>query len=557
MISKPPRIAESTRPQRNIVHSVLKRSGFAFLFVVPITAFLLLPGMQRETQRSEAYLPQLEEAAHHSPYDGRLLGLLGGRLVEAHEYTPAMKVLEHAVAAGENNPDLWLTLAACAAATGNPKSGAYLKVGARSSPGAAITDALARVQALGADASPNTFARAICPQGAASLVARYGSGSILSRWSEWSGRRHPEQSGFTTRQKWAAAAPNDAEAQRLWGEALTRNRRYREADPVLQQALSLAPSSPIVHLAIADLRDRQDLPGQAILEYLAALKLRPRWIPALLGLGHDALALHLPTSAADVFQQAASGAPQSADAWIGLGAADVEAQQNQDQALKAFQTAARLVPARTDYYNDYSAALKISNHFEEAEAVLRRRMAAAPDDALCRFLLATLLLDYKSTPEREREADALTHTALKLGYQNPAARQQLSQIMMRQGKTAEAISILQTSLAESPGDVNTLQTLARAYQQAGQAARAQSVGNSARQLFAELQTIDVLKSKVQHDPSSLPLHEQLAALYIRTNQNDKAQQEQGIISLLRDHPELHGQGTQTLENLIRETLTPH
>ena len=189
--------------------------------------------------------------------------------------------------------------------------------------------------------------------------------------------------------------------------------------------------------------------------------------------------------------------------------------------------------------------------------MLRRRMTAAPDDALCHFLLASLLLDYKPTPSREQEAEALTRTALKLGYRNPAARQQLSQILIRQGKAAEAITVLQASLAESPGNVNTLQTLARAYQQTGQAALAQSAGNSARISFNELQSIDVLKDKVQHDPSNLSLHVQLAALYARTSQPDKAQQEQGVVTLLHENPELHGQGTQTLENLIRETLTLH
>ena len=557
MASNPSQIAETTYSQGSKIYSVMKKLGAVLILAVLVTAILIVPGMQRETQRSEAYLPQLEAAAQHSPYDGRLLGLLGGRLAEAHEYSPASVALQHAVAAGENNPELWLTLAACAAATGDPESGAYLKVGARSAPSPAIADALARVQALGSDAPPNTLARAICPQGAAPLLARYGAGSILSRWADWSGRRHPESSGFSTRQQWAADAPDDAQAQRLWGEALTQNRRFREADPVLQQAVTLAPDSPKVHLAIADLRDRSGQPGQAILEYIAALKLRPHWPPALLGLGHEALALHLPASAADVFQQATAAAPQSADAWIGLGAADVQAQQNQDQALTAFQTAARLDPSRTDYFNDYSAALKISNHFEETESVLRRRMTAAPDDALCHFLLASLLLDYKPTPSREEEAEALTRTALKLGYRNPAARQQLSQILIRQGKAAEAITVLQASLAESPGNVNTLQTLARAYQQTGQAALAQSAGNSARISFNELQSIDVLKDKVQHDPSNLSLHVQLAALYARTSQPDKAQQEQGVVTLLHENPELHGQGTQTLENLIRETLTLH
>jgi len=521
-----------------------------------IAAAFVLPAMRRATARREAYLPQLEAESARAPYDGPLLALLGGRLTEAHEFRAAARTLERAIAVGEKTPPVWLTLAAADAASGNPGALAIVRVGRRDRDAPELRDALARASALGPHPTAAALARALCPDGASPLLARYAAGSPLNGWAERAGRRRPARSGFETRRAWAAAQPNDAEALRWWGLALLQNRRAPEAGPVLERAVVLAPASPAAWLAAGEARDALGSPSSASLAYLAALKRRPDWAPALEGLGRDALALGLPGAAADVFARAVRADGGNADAWAGLGRADVRAQQNYDQALAAFGNAARIAPGRTDFLDDYALALKSSARAGEAEALLRRRLQAAPDDAFASFSLGTVLLDDRPTPAREAEAEARTRAALRLDPSALEARRQLGRILLGRGRTAEGLALLRSVLAADPSDVQALRTLAGGERQAGRPDLAARFFAQAGTLFNDTQAIDVLKAQVQQAPSDAALHARLAALYARTGQAARAAEERNIVALLRAHPDLKGAGTQTLEGLIRAVTAP-
>ena len=115
----------------------------------------------------------------------------------------------------------------------------------------ALQGALAQARSTDPAAPPAALALAIAPQGPTPLLNQYAAGSFLNPLAQWWGRRHPDQSGFATRQAWAGSRPGDARAQRLWGEALLENRRLPEAGAALSLALSLDPSSPDTHLALA------------------------------------------------------------------------------------------------------------------------------------------------------------------------------------------------------------------------------------------------------------------------------------------------------------------
>lgn len=555
-----PQIPPTPRPARFPARRLLARRLLAGVAAAGLlAAALTLPGMWRATQRREAYLPQLEAQAARAPYDGPLLALLGGRLAEAHEFPAAAATLTRAIGVGEKTAPVWLTLAAADAAADSPDAVPVVRVGLRDAgPGGpearALRDALARAQALGPRPAPAALARALCPDGAQPLLARYAAGTPLDGYARWQGRRRPARSGFETRRLWAAGSPDDAEALRWWGLALIENRRLPEADPVLARAAALAPDSPAVHLALGALRDAQGLPSQAALEYVAALKRHRDWAPALEGLGGDALALALPAAAADVFARAVRADPENADAWAGLGRADVRAQQDYGQAQSAFRSAARLAPARTDFLDDEAQALTGSARPDEAELLLRRRLQSAPADAFALFSLGTLLLDDRPTPAREAEAEARTRAALRLDPAAPEARRQLGRILLDRGQTAEGLALLRSALAADPSDVQALRLLASGENRAGRSGLARQLFARAKTLFDDTQAIDVLKAQVQRAPSDPVLHQRLAALYARTGQPDRAGQERSVLALLRAHPELKGRGTQTMEGLIRDAL---
>lgn len=533
------------------------------LLIGGLAAAILLPQGWRETERREASLPQLEAMARADPFDGRLLAVLGARQMQAGETPQAAATLEHALSTGEKTEPVWLCFAAAKAASGEHRAAAYLQVAMRERNTPDLAAALTRCRALGRTASDLDIAQAICPQRPEPLLRAYTQGSVLNGVAAWWGRRHPEQSGFATRQEWAAAQPEDAQAQRLWAQALIENRRLAEAVPVLQRALILAPRSPAVHLAVAQVLESQGQLPQAALEYVACLKLHPDWLPALLGLGRTLLAVQLPATAAKVYAEATRIAPASADAWVGRGQA-VSYSTGYVSALQAFQTAARLAPARTDYDASYAQALTSTGHWADGESVLRGRLRAEPSDAESHYLLGMTLLHFQTSPAREAEAEAQTREALRLAPQFWPAQQQMADILLRQGKPREAIGRLQNLLAHAPVDVTTeasaaahtaaLVALARADRQIGLSAAADQALAQEAAFLRLVEQGTRLKQQVGMAPMNIGIHQKLASLFARAGQPNEALREQQTISLLRSSSSRSGQGPETLETVVAEVL---
>jgi len=493
-----------------------------------------------KTARREAYLPQLEAQSRSSPYDGPLLALLGARLAEAHQQQAAADALRRSLACGEQSAVVYQTLAASLAASGDHRRALNdLRLGLRSLPGGTpdLDAALDRARALGPNADSPALAQAICPDGPAPLVAAYAQGSSLNAVVSWWGRRHPAQSGFATRQAWAAEEPRDAQAQRLWGLALMTNRRLPEAGAVLANAAALAPRSPATHLAYAQALEAGGLTSKAGLEYIAALNLRPDWPPALLGLGRNSQAAGL-KYARQAFTRATQFAPDSASAWIGLGRACLQHDEDIALAVRAFQAAARLAPARTDFLDDYAEALGKGGHSDEAEALLRRRLAEAPGDFVCRYRLGGLLMNSRPSPARLREAQAQTEESLRLSPHGAGAELQMGTILLNEGREGGALAALKASVADDPYQVQSRNLLAKVYGGLGQAALAQQASAQAARLFALQQRSNVLGNQRDRRFLEPGYHQELARLYRRTGELDKVAQEQALLDLLRRDPQV-------------------
>ena len=131
-----------------------------------VASFLLAP-MWHETCRREAYLPQLEAEDRRTPFDGRLLALIGGEQMQAGEFATAADTLRRAVAAGEQDRLVWLNVAAAAAAAGDTEQAAAgLTLGLKAHPDdPLLLEAKQRAQAVPHDAAPGQLAGAISPDG--------------------------------------------------------------------------------------------------------------------------------------------------------------------------------------------------------------------------------------------------------------------------------------------------------------------------------------------------------------------------------------------------------
>jgi predicted Zn-dependent protease len=530
------------------------------------TAVLLLAGgvwlghtlqaAWRESVRREMYLPDLERAAKKTLNDGRLLALLGARLMEAHEHRAASDVLRRALAAGEQEQVVWQGLAGAQAAAGeNARAIAALQLGLREHPDSqSLRAALERAQTQGsASSAPGELAMAICPHGPQPLSKAYTKGSFFNGFHETWGRRHPETSGFATRQRWAAKRPDDAQAQRLWGLALVRNRREVEAGLVLRRAVELAPDSPAARLALGDFYAGSDLTAKAGLEYLACLKRRPNWLPALLGLGRVSLRENLEYGVT-CYERAVKADPRNVEAWIGLGRTRYQMDQNYAASAQAFAEAGRLAPERTDFFAGYASALRDANRESEAEAVLRRRLARVPNDAECQYLLAGVLAEFRPTEERLAEAEARGREALRLSPNTAIGQAQLGKLLLERGNVHEAVPLLETAVTRRPRDVSTRNVLARAYARMGKRAQAERVFGEARRLFTADQRISVLENKRKGNLLDVNVHAQLARLYDQTGQRERAVQARDMERRLRADPKQVARELATLRTAIKAAL---
>ncbi len=529
----------------------------ALCALAALAAAMTLPAAWQATERREAYLPQLEASAHRHPEDGALAALLAARLMQAGEFPAAAETLKQAAGAGEQNESVWLAMAASNAASGQAgRALADLRLGVKSLPDAPLLPSrLADARSLGPAAPPGDLARTINPQGPEALLAVYGRGSFLNGLASWWGRRHPARSGFATREAWARARPDDAEAQRLWGGALVQNRRLPDAVAALRRAVALAPQSPACHLALADaLRQGRHL-QEAAQEYIAALKLQPNWLPALMGLGAAFQASDLPGYALQSYTRATQVAPRSADAWIALASEEHLNNGLVPESVASFGTAARLAPERTDFLDDYASALRLANRWDDAEAVLRRRLAAVPEDAYAHFLLGAILTDSKPTPERLKEAEANLREALRLSPRNPVAEVSMAELLLDRQQAPEAVQLLSDSLRRLPFERRSILLLSRAYRLIGQNALAAKAAGQAAVLQRDEDRASVLESAKRTHQTDIAFHQRLADLYDRIGKPDKAVQERLMVQRLHTAPQKTLQSSRELADAVNVVLS--
>lgn len=503
----------------------------------------------------EAYLPDLELQAHNDPTNGPLLAVLAGRHAETGDFPQAAKLLERAIAAGETQSDVWLTWAAAlAAANERERSGLVLKL-ALSKPGShtAAQEALERCKPLPATATGQELARAIAPEGPSTFVARRTRGSFLNGYARWQAERNPAQSGFATRQAWASETPDNLDRRTLWAEALVRNGRYTDAEKELEVVLKAQPERTDARLLRAEVYRNAGALAKAGLEYTALLKKQPDLLPALLGMGQVSLEKSLYPIALEVFTKATTLAPQSADAWIGLGRAHYNQRLNFGAAVDAFAKARTLAPQRTDYALSNANALRAIFRWAEAEKLLRARLADVSDDAEAHFQLATILLDSNRTPEREAEAEKLLRRSLELEPRAVASMARLGSLLVRKNQAGEAIPLLEAVIADDMYHVAATKDLAQAYRQAGRLQEAKDAQESFAQLTEYMEKRNFIDDQLRREPMRPELHEKMAALLEQGGEKEKAKLHHDAAYMLRKDPKKAERGLSALNQALAST----
>lgn len=556
MQSSPSNPVASTKPRR------VPRSLIGAIILVVLVVALMVPQLQqawKQTKLREATLPELEQMAQKDSTNPQVLSLLALRLANAGEYRVAAETFVKAASAGEQDPLIWLAWSASEAAGGSAqRAGVVLNYGIQHVPAIApqMKEALTRGAALGKNPAPSALADAVCPGGVKPILEGHTKGSFLNGVALWQGRRDPQTSGVATRERLLKENPNNPLYQRLWGEALLANRLYVEAQKVLQNAIDSDPKSPEAHYSLGKALEGQGSLSQAGIQYVAALKLRPDWFPALLAMGHVAVEKQLIAMGIDAFERATKQNPNSADAWVGYGHAYYNQRLRLDKALTGFEKAHQLDPQRTDFFGDYSNALRANFRMEEAETILRQRVTTAPSDARSRYLYALLLLDFKPTPEREAEAEQQLRESLKIEPNVASALTRLARILVSRGNYREAVSLLENALQLDRLNVNTTLTLARAYTLIGRKQDAEKLQQSVQGLSAYVQRSAYLEDQINRKPTDLQLHLDAAKHYEQGGEEDKAQKHLQMAYMLQNHTKEAVKGLNALRDATAVSRPP-
>ncbi len=530
------RATEKPAPKR-VPRASTRRLLAALLFLLLLWGGRMGACAWQETQLREAYLPALREQARQHPFDGRLLMVLAVRQAQARQYAEAAQTFQQTVGAGENTPWVWLAWAASQASAGRPvEAGATLLFGMRQPALAPVLRAaLQRYSALTADTPPGVAAQTICPRTPSELLLPYTRGSLLNGLAAWYGRRHPGQSGFATRQEWAREQPNSGQAQLLWAEALLKNECYAEAEGAARRALLLLPDSLSAHLDLADALYHEGAGGKAGREYAVTARAHPDSLRALLGLGQTALNSKMLTMGVDVFSKAVALAPDSADAWIGLGKAYYNQALDLGHCLTCYETAHRLAPHRTDFYAAYADALREKSRYAEAENLLRTRLAAAPTDASACYYLALTLLASDVTPARQSEAEACLRRSLELQPRGPSVVAHLGRLLAEEGRNEEALGYLEAAMQADPRDLASAMALNRVYRATGHLKEALEGKARIAAMTRYATETKQMEDQLQLHPLDAALYLKTAALYASGGEEEKAIHYRDAAALLQQH----------------------
>ena len=526
------KIAKSTPVRRTGILLLLGLlTALGGLFVLASRAWHL-------TALREAYLPELVALAKHEKLDGSVQSILALRQAQSADYEASAQSLRKAIEAGENTDTIWLTWAASLAASGDRRSSAETLLLGKKTPSLqpAMEGAIQRVSKLKSNASSGDIASAICPEGPGKKLSAYSQGSFLNGLAQTWGRRNPEKSGYATREAWILQEPNNPAVQRLWGEALLRNSRLSEAEMALTSSIHGDANSPEAHLALGDVYRESGANAKAGVEYGAALKLRKNWFPALLGMGDIAVKKELITIAVEAYEKAYKLQPDSVEAMIGLGKAYYNQKTALDRSLDMFQKAAKAAPDRTDFFSYYSNALRNNYKMDEAETILRRRLAEVPTDARCHYLLGLLLLDNKPSSSRETEAERELRTALDNEPASISTKVRLARLLIARGAPREATPLLEQAVQQDRYNVPALVALQLAYEKTGRTAEAKRTQDIAQDTDRYVQKTSFLEDMLTRQPTDLAHHEELVKLYTNGNELEKAQMHSQMAMMIKTRP---------------------
>ncbi len=186
-------------------------------------------------------------------------------------------------------------------------------------------------------------------------------------------------------------APHDFAFQNNLANALTRLKRWEEAEELIRPLLERDPKNPQLLFGMANLLHLTARDGESTVYWKAAMEVAPDWPQIWLGLGETLAELGDSEGAERAYEQAQKHRP--ADPLIRTARADVLAQDDQNEAelVRAralYEEALRLKPGFEPAEAGLAGLEGQHGQFDEALERLRRMLRASPPSFLATWLLA-------------------------------------------------------------------------------------------------------------------------------------------------------------------------
>jgi protein O-GlcNAc transferase len=282
-----------------------------------------------------------------------------------------------------------------------------------------------------------------------------------------------------------ALKPNFAEAHVGLGLILARRKQLSEARAQFEDALKLQGTTPAAaysHYLLARVLAEDHKPDGAVIELESAIRLRPRFAEAYLGLGNVYKSLNREEDSLEALIRAAELAPGNPAAQYQLGSALLRDGQPAAAAVH-LRAALKLQPTDRATLTHLCQALFRSGKKAEAQACTEKASARARAEARAdsQELQAGKLNNEGVQLEKEgklREALEKYRDAVHLDPYRTIFRRNLALTLCRLGRWNDGIAELREVLKQKPSDTEATKALYIALENAHGARTKEKAGNS-------------------------------------------------------------------------------
>lgn len=207
-----------------------------------------------------------------------------------------------------------------------------------------------------------------------------------------------------------------------------------------------------------------------------------------------------------------------------------------EAASEEYRAALHGLPSLGEARRRLARLLLQQNRVDEAREQLLARLAEAPDDGEAWAGLAQCEVR-RGDPQAARSAIARALAAELPPYQRGVVLGDLGRLLLAEGKTDEARTVLQQALALAPGEPQIHVHLATVLARAGQTEQAAYHQQRAQQIRTEYERVTELGRQLVHRPNDAGLRFQTGEILLRQGLREEALR--WLASALRCDP-LHG-----------------